>query len=206
MTFPRSQSQAQKTAKERYQDELANQIEEKRLVAKREKDAQRLEDEKLMQKIEEDNRKLQEELEKEKRKEREKFEAVSLSLLLLRSLMYVRDNEMVVHLKWSILIVFENDVMSLSWIHLQTFGSIIHDLLIAVSHFVPVAFVNTVIRNVSQTRLLPYNYTSKRSQGHFESYLLNQTYHEIHLEWSEFNVPYQQLGYNGSTCRLQTVN
>ena len=75
------QTNAQKTAKDRYQDELRIQMEEKKRQAKAEKDRERQEDERLMRKIEEDNKKLQDELENEKRKEREKHEAVSATFI-----------------------------------------------------------------------------------------------------------------------------
>jgi len=73
--FGEPMTNAQKTAKDRYQDELRIQMEEKKRQAKAEKDRERQEDERLMRKIEEDNKKLQDELENEKRKEREKHEA-----------------------------------------------------------------------------------------------------------------------------------
>lgn len=72
--FGDPKTEAQKTAQERYQDELRIQIEEKKRKKQEEDAAQKAEEEKMIRKIEEDNRKMQEELENDKRKEREKVE------------------------------------------------------------------------------------------------------------------------------------
>ncbi|KAK2173455.1 hypothetical protein NP493_873g01026 [Ridgeia piscesae] len=67
-------TEVQKSAQQKYQDDLRKQIEDKKRKQEEEKRQQQLEDERLMQKIEEENRKMQQQLEDEKRKERQKQE------------------------------------------------------------------------------------------------------------------------------------
>lgn len=76
--FGEPMTDEQKNSKQKYQDELRKQIEEKKRKAEEEKQKQQKEEEQLLKRIEEDNLKIQREQEEEKRKQREKAEQAEL--------------------------------------------------------------------------------------------------------------------------------